>query len=320
MFSFLKGRWTLWVIAMVFAGLAAGGSLLILGSATATKSYWVLEEDVAAGVEITSDMLFEKEGPVDAVPGQALTADEFTSSVWYSKIPLARGTVLQSSVLTDNVDFRDGLPAGFVVTSILVEPQNAVGGRISKGDFIDIAAVSGQDVGSSLAKVVLQKVLVVDVMVSPNDIAETANSRGQDLSEVGSEALYAGKPSMYILAVSPTDFSKLALIRNASLYLALSADQSQPVDTSIRGGDLFLPGSVDPSFTAPGASDNATADSASNTKEQVESFYNEYKAVTGVELSVLNGELLAVDPNGNILRSISLGNGTINLDTGVWSE
>jgi Flp pilus assembly protein CpaB len=305
---------------MVFAGLAAGGSLLILGSATATKSYWVLEEDVAAGVEITSDMLFEKEGPVDAVPGQALTADEFTSSVWYSKIPLARGTVLQSSVLTDNVDFRDGLPAGFVVTSILVEPQNAVGGRISKGDFIDIAAVSGQDVGSSLAKVVLQKVLVVDVMVSPNDIAETANSRGQDLSEVGSEALYAGKPSMYILAVSPTDFSKLALIRNASLYLALSADQSQPVDTSIRGGDLFLPGSVDPSFTAPGASDNATADSASNTKEQVESFYNEYKAVTGVELSVLNGELLAVDPNGNILRSISLGNGTINLDTGVWSE
>jgi Flp pilus assembly protein CpaB len=304
---------------MVFAGLAAGGSLLILGSATATKSYWVLEEDVAAGVEITSDMLFEKEGPVDAVPGQSLTAEEFTNSVWYSKIPLARGTVLQSSVLTDNVDFRDGLPAGFVVTSILVEPQNAVGGRISKGDFIDIAAVSGQDVGSSLAKVVLQKVLVVDVMVSPNDIAETANSRGQDLSEVGSEALYAGKPSMYILAVSPTDFSKLALIRNASLYLALSADQSEPTDTSIRGGDLFLPGSVDPSFSTPGDSEG-TAEGVSNTKEQVESFYNEYKGVTGVELSVLNGELLAVDPDGNILRSVSLGNGSINLDTGVWSE
>jgi Flp pilus assembly protein CpaB len=316
MFSFLKGRWTLWVIAMVFAGLAAGGSLLILGSATATKSYWVLEEDVAAGVEITSDMLFEKEGPVDAVPGQSLTAEEFTSSVWYSKIPLARGTVLQSSVLTDNVDFRDGLPAGFVVTSILVEPQNAVGGRISKGDFIDIAAVSGQDVGSSLAKVVLQKVLVVDVMVSPNDIAETANSRGQELSEVGSEALYAGKPSMYIVAVSPTDFAKLALIRNASLYLALSADQSEPVDTSVRGGDLFLPGSVDPSFSTPGE----IAEGVSNTKEQVESFYKEYKAIAGVELSVLNGELLAVDPNGNILKSVSLGNGSINLDTGVWSE
>lgn len=319
MFSFLKGRWTLWVIAMVFAGLAAGGSLLILGSATATKSYWVLEEDVAAGVEITSDMLFEKEGPVDAVPGQALTAEDFTSAVWYSKIPLARGTVLQSSVLTDNVDFRDGLPAGFVVTSILVEPQNAVGGRISRGDFIDIAAVSGQDVGSSLAKVILQKVLVVDVMVSPNDIAETANSRGQDLSEVGSEALYAGKPSMYIIAVSPIDFAKLALIRNASLYLALSADQSEPVDTSIRGGDLFLPGSVDPSFVSPNASGDPS-NGVSNVKEQVESFYSEYNAIAGVEFSVLDGELLAVDPNGNILRSISLGNGTINLDTGVWSE
>lgn len=314
MFSFLKGRWTLWVIAMVFAALAAGGSLLVLGNSTATKSYWVLEEDVAAGVEITTDMLFEKEGPLDAVPGQAMSAEEFTASVWYSKIPLSRGTVLQSSVVTDNIDFRAGLPAGFVVTSIIVEPENAVGGRISKGNFVDIAAVSGQDVGSSLAKVILQRVLVVDVMVSPNDIAETANQRGEDLSELGSGALYAGKPSMYILAVSPVDFAKLALIRNASLYLALSADQSSPVDTTVRGSDLFLPGETSPSFSEP------TADESSNTKELVESFYNDYKDQEGVELLVIEGDLVAADSEDNIINSVSLGGGNFDLSAGVWSE
>ncbi len=313
MFSFLKGRWTLWVIAMIFAALAAAGSLLILGSATATKSYWVLQEDLAAGVEITTEMLFEKEGPLDAVPGQAMTAEEFTSSVWYSKIPLSRGTVLQSSVVTDNIDFRAGLPAGFVVASIIVEPENAVGGRISKGNFIDIAAVSGQDIGSSLAKVVLQRVLVIDVMVSPNDIAETANQRGEDLSQVGSEALYAGKPSMYILAVSPVDFAKLALIRNASLYLALSPDQSSPVDTTVRGSDLFLPGETEASFTEP-------VQSEVDTKAIVEAFFNEYSTQEGVELVVIDGELVAVDSQNNILNSVSLNGGTFDLGSGVWSE
>lgn len=315
MFSFLKGRWTLWVIAMIFAALAAAGSLLILGSATATKSYWVLQDDVAAGVEITTDMLFEKEGPVDAVPGQAMTAEEFTSTVWYSKIPLSRGTVLQSSVVTDNVDFRADLPEGFVVTSIIVEPENAVGGRISKGNFVDIAAVSGQDVGSSLSKVILQRVLIVDVMVSPDDIAETANERGEDLSEVGSQALYAGKPSMYILAVSPVDFAKLALIRNASLYLALSADQSSPIDTTVRGSDLFLPGETAPSFSEP-----TDPDANTNTKTIVESFYDDYRDQEGIELVVLDGELVAVDAEDNILNSVSLNGGNFDLGSGVWSE
>lgn len=326
MFNFLKGRWTLWIIAMVFAGLAAGGSLLVLGGATETRTYWVLSDDVPAGVEITSDMLFEKEASVEGAPGQAMTAEEFTSSTWYSKIPLARGTVLQKSVLTDNRDFNDDLPAGYVVASILVDPENAAGGRISKGNFIDIAAVSGNDLGSSIAKVVLQRVLVLDVTVSPNDIADVANSQGQDLGEVGSAALYAGKPSMYILAVSPLDFAKLALIKNSSLYLALSADQTSPIDATVKGADLFLPGAVDPSYgsvvgdSEPTVSDEEPANNvAEDTKALVESFYGEYSNDESVILEVLSGALVAVDSDGNVVDSIGLGEGSIDLATGVWT-
>jgi Flp pilus assembly protein CpaB len=325
MFNFLKGRWTLWIIAMVFAGLAAGGSLLVLGGATETRTYWVLNEDVPAGVEITSEMLFKKESSVEGAPGQALTAEEFSSATWYSKIPLSRGTVLQGSVLTDNRDFNDDLPAGYVVTSILVEPQDAAGGRISKGSFIDIAAVSGNDLGSAVAKVVLQRVLVLDVTVSPDDIADVANSSGRDLSELGSAALYAGKPSMYILAVSPLDFAKLALIKDSNLYLALSADQSSPVDTTVRGSDLFLPGAVEPSFGDAPVSNNNGSDNTGNsetevdTKGIVESFYNLYIEDNTFELETVAGSLVVVDSDGNVVDSVSLGGGSIDLVTGVWT-
>ena len=313
MFNFLKGRWTLWIIAMVFAGLAAGGSLLVLGGATETRTYWVISEDIPAGVEITSDMLFEKEASAEGAPGQAMTADEFASATWYSKIPLARGTVLQESVVTDNRDFNDDLPEGYVVASILVEPQNAAGGRISKGSFIDIAAVSGTDLGTSIAKVVLQRVLVLDVTVSPDDIADVANSQGQELSEVGSAALYAGKPSMYILAVSSLDFAKLALIKDSSLYLALSADQTTPIDATVKGSDLFLPGSVSPS-----ASQKPVQESGS-TKTVVESFYNKYLEDESIQLEVVEGVLVALDSDGNVVDSVSLDGGQINLATGIWT-
>lgn len=330
MFNFLKGRWTLWIIAMVFAGLAAGGSLLVLGGATETRTYWVLNEDVPAGVEITSDMLFEKEASVEGAPGQAMTAEEFTSSTWYSKIPLARGTVLQDSVLTDNRDFNDDLPAGYVVTSILVDPEDAAGGRISKGNFVDIAAVSGNDLGTSIAKVVLQRVLVLDVTVSPNDIADVANSQGQDLSEVGSAALYAGTPSMYILAVSPIDFAKLALIKDSNLYLALSADQTSPIDATVKGSDLFLPGEVFPSYGSADSGSPAddtiqeetgdTVVSDEEVKLTAEAFYQQYIGDEGLTLEILIGSLVALDSDGNVVDSVDLGNGTIDLETGIWNS
>lgn len=321
MFSFLKGRWTLWIIAMIFAGLAAGGSLLVLGNSTATKSYWVLEEDIAAGVQITQEMLFEKVAPVSAAPGQSITAEDLANNTWYSKIPLARGTVMQPSVLTDKIDFIDQVPAGFVITSILVEPENAAAGQITKGDYIDIAATSGNDVNTSIAKVILQRVLVLDVTVSPNDIAETANSRGEEITELDSSAIYAGKPSMYLLAVSSADFAKLAIIRDANLYLALSAKQSALGDTSVRGGDLFLPGVVVPSSGGAVSESNSTTGlDADSTKQAVEAFYQKYDSQAGISFALLNEELTVEDENGLILDRIGLNGGVFNIETGVWSE
>jgi Flp pilus assembly protein CpaB len=320
MFSFLKGRWTLWIIAMIFAGLAAGGSLLVLGNSTETKSYWVLEEDVAAGVQITQDMLFEKVSPVSAAPGQAITAEELANTTWYSKIPLVRGTVMQPSVLTDKVDFIDQAPEGFVIVSILVEPQNAAAGKIIRGDYIDIAAISGNDVSTSLAKVILERVLVLDVTVSPSDIAESANSRGEEVNSLDSSALYAGTPSMYLLAVSSTDFAKLAIIRDANLYLALSAKQTASVDTSIRGGDLFLPGAIEPSSGGSNPATDTVGLSAAETKQAVEAFYLEYQTQFGATFSISEGNLIALDANGLILGQISLNNGVFNIDNGEWTE
>jgi hypothetical protein len=280
-----------------------------------------LEEDIASGVEITQDMLFEKVSPISAAPGQTISAEELANQVWYSKIPLARGTVMQSSVLTDKVDFIDQVPAGFVITSILVEPQNAAAGKIIKGDYIDIAATSGNDISTSLSKVILQRVLVLDVTVSPNDIAETANSRGEDINQLDSGAVYAGKPSMYLLAVSSSDFARLALIRDANLYLGLSAKKSTNSDTSIRGGDLFLPGNVVPSTGGDILdSDGEVVTDTGDIKQIVEAFFLEYSVQDGVEVLVINDEALAIDASETVIARISLGGGSLDTSTGQWSK
>lgn len=325
--SILKGRWTLWAMALFFSLLAGFGALTILSSLADRVTYYVVNQDVPAGVAITTDLLAEVEAPADAIAPGTLTLEEITSTTWYSKVPLSYGTVIQASTVTDNKTLTSDLPAGYVLATIMVDPENAVGGRIKKGDYIDVAAVSGTDLANATAKIVMQRVLVVDVAISPADIADAAASNATGNEEVplaNENALYSGTPSMYTLAVSPQDFAKLALIRDANVYLALSAAQTpSALDVQENGASIFLPGGVAPSAPLNWAntakpSTSTTNGSTASDKAAIESWYKENVA-QGYTITIDGQFMSAAGKDKVIVDTIDLKGGTFNQTTGVWT-
>jgi Flp pilus assembly protein CpaB len=322
----LKGRWTLWVLALFFSLVAGLGALTILGSAADRVPYYVVNQSIAAGVEITPDVILEIQAPADSVPPYAMTLEDIQGSQWFSRIALAGGTVLQKSVvMNDTSALTATLPDGFVLASILVAPEDAAGGRITRGNYVDIAALSGTDPESATAKIVMHRVYVYDVTVSPTSIAQAANSASiedpnGESKTASPSALYSGTPSLYTLAVSPADFAKLALIRKASIYLALSAAKGpQGLDVSESAASLFAPGEVLQSTPTNGGNSGSTTGVTATTKAQVETFYTTYATKTGYALNVVDGTLTATDGTGVLVDTISLEGGSIDLATGVWT-
>lgn len=319
--NILKGRWTLWIMALFFSLLAGFGALTILGSAADTTSYYVVNEDVPAGVQITSDMLLPIEVNAAGVPPKPLTRADFEFQPLFSKTPLEAGTVLQKSMVTNQQTLTSDLSEGFVLASILVAPENAVGGRITRGDFIDIAAVSNADVTQATAKVVMQKVQVMDVTVAPEQIAEAANRSGSNLLDEGaaSRALYSGTPSLYLLAVSYQDFVKLALIKDANIYLALSAaGDFSGIDVYESGSNLFIPGSVSPSDVLPPTVGEPGEMTDDQIKVEIERWYNTFLQNIEVEMTVSGGFLQAII-DGEVIDQVDLVGGSFDLLEGVWT-
>ncbi len=318
--NILKGRWTLWIMALFFSLLAGFGALTILGSAADKTSYYVVGEDIPAGVQITTDMLVVIEANADGVPPRPLTRADFEFQPLYSKVPLEAGTVLQKSMVTNQQTLTSDLPAGYVLASILVAPENAVGGRITRGDLIDIAAVSNTDVTQAIAKVVLQRVQVIDVTVAPEDIAEAANRSGSQLLDEASasKALYSGVPSLYLLAVSYQDFVRLALIKDSNIYLALSAaDGSSARDAYENGSNLFIPGSLLPEETDPDGETGIVLTDA-DRKIEIENWYNTYLQDANIAMTVNNGFLQAL-LDGEVVDQINLEGGSFDLLEGIWT-
>lgn len=317
----LKGRWTLWIMALFFSLLAGFGALTILGDAADTTSYYVVGEDVPAGVQITSEMLIPVEVNVDGVPPRPLTRADFEFQPLYSKVPLEAGTVLQKSMVTDQQTLTSDLPEGFVLTSILVSPEDAVGGRITRGDLVDIAAVSGTDVTQAVSKVIMQRVRVVDVSVAPEQIAEAANRGGSEALEesAASKALYSGEPSLYVLAVSYQDFAKLALIKDSNIYLALSSNQEiDALDVYENGASLFTPGGVVPSDEPVVENQDPETFTPDQTKASVESWYNTFLLDERVQIVDAGGSLEALI-DGEVIDSVDLQGGTFDLTEGIWT-
>jgi Flp pilus assembly protein CpaB len=319
--AIFKGRWTIWIMALTFALLAGFGTLTLIGSASQRVNYFVVSENVAARTEITAANVVSVSVTADAIPPTALTEEQVASGEYYTKIALSKHTVLTGSVVTKGLDaLGSQLKDGYVMASLLVTPENAAGGRIAAGDYVDIAALSGSDANAT-AKIALHHVLVLDVTVSADTVANnaanasatTGASANSTTAGPSSPALYGGIPQLYTFAVTPDEFTKLALIRDSKVYLALTkASATAPVDASANGSSVFTGGAVQSSTGSTGSSTDSAA-----TKTEVESFFKVNKATS--TMKVVKGALVAYDKAGNVVESIDLAGGTIDLTTGVYT-
>ena len=316
-----KGRWTIWILALFFALLAGFGTLMLVGQAAARVDYYVVTDNVAARTQITTENVTALSAPADSVPPTALTQSEVASGNFYTKIALSAHTALTDSVVTEGLSALSAdIPKGYVLASLLVSPENAAGGSIKRSDYVDIAAVNGTD-SAATAKIVLQHVLVVNVATSADTVANAANTSttagdGTDQTNPGPDnaALYGGIPQMYTFAVTPAEFAQLALLRTASVYLALSsADATDPLDITQSGTELFLPGAVGPSMVT-----STTADTS--VKAKVEAFATKYaKAGNTLKVSNDGSKLVAYSSTGDTVDSISLAGGKYDVATSTYT-
>lgn len=239
--SALGGGKAIWVAAIVLALIAVFGALTILGNAAATQTYYVLGRDIAARTQITPEMLVAKEAKVDQAPPNALDPVAVRTGTVFSQIALKAGDVVSSSNAGPLNRITADVPQDFVAASFNAQPDIAVAGKVRSGDHIDLIATNDDGSAGPVSKVVLQHVLVLDVTVSPNSIAQSANNgqAGNGVANPGpeSEAVRGGIPAVYTVAVSPEDATKLALARNHDLYVVLSGnvpDLNQTAQSDLR--------------------------------------------------------------------------------------
>lgn len=260
--SLFSGANAIWIAAIGCALVTALIMLSILGKATARTTYYTLGVNVPARTQITPEMLKPVTSTVDGAPAVALTPAHVRSKPVFAKVPLQVGDIISTSTVGPLERIDSGLPKNFVATSFSVTPENAVAGKVRKGDYIDLIAVVGDEATAAAAKVVLHHVLVLDVTVSPQTISDAANSgqEGDDLNPgPESNAVRGGIPSLYTVAVSSVDATKIALVRDKKLLISLSAnDAGSDLDASSTLGDVFTGGAVSNS----GAGTEAAANKA----------------------------------------------------------
>lgn len=251
----LGGGKTYFVAAGVASVMAMGGVLGILGTATQTQTYYVLGQDVPARAQITEAMLLPLETKIGAAPGYALNPAYVRDNPVFSKVPLKAGEVVTTSTAGPLERITADIPATFVAASFQVSPENAVAGKVRKGDYIDLIAVGDGD--NALARIALQHVLVLDVAVSPQTISDSANAgqAGADLDPgPESNAVRGGIPQMYTVALSPKDATKLAIIRTSAIMVVLSPNTVQAsVDVSSGRADVYNAPATDSGAGTSGA-------------------------------------------------------------------
>lgn len=245
-FAFFGPGKAVWFIAIGLAVAAMFGVLTLLGSLTAQTTYYVLGQPVAARALITPDLLVPVTVSDGGQPGNAYDPIYLRDNQVFAKIALQRGDVVSPSNSGPATRLTENLPDNFVAASFTVSADNAVGGKVRPGDFIDvIAQVDGTgDDGARTAKIVLSRVYVLDVSVAAEALAAgTDPAVGED--EEGAVPVNQGVPALYTVAVSPEDAVTIAQIRDKTPFVTLSSKAAQgEVDVERNLADIFGSGAV----------------------------------------------------------------------------
>lgn len=235
-----EGRKVWFAFAAVTALLVAVGLFVILSQVTSTTTYYVLNQDTPARTQITENMLTEVVTSTGGQPPNALGLADVLATPTYALYELNAGDILTSSNTGPLTPINEGIPENFVVATFTAPASYAAGGKIARGDYIDLIAVDNES-----ATYFLQHVLVLDATIDLDSVAASnrTNSDGSVTPAADSPSVRAGIPTLYTVGLSQEDAAKLALAMQGTIYVVLSADQSSDgvvtdVDITVDLGSL----------------------------------------------------------------------------------
>lgn len=220
-------------LALGVALAIAGMVFYILSQVVSTTSYYVLNQNVAARSQIQPEMLTEVVTSDGGQPRNALDLAVVQTSPTYAKFALNAGDIITDSNTGEKSPLTAGVPDDYTVMSFTASPQNAVAGKLSAGDYIDVIS---KDESSGVAKVVLRHVLITDAMTDPSAAADQGSTAGAEAegdaaapgANVSAEdSLRGGIPTLYTVALAPSDAVKLEVIRNLPISVVISPNENE---------------------------------------------------------------------------------------------
>src|SRR3954470_3678635 len=129
------------------------------------------------------------------------------------------------------------VPAGLQEVSVLLEPQRAVGGRLSAGDTVGVVVSQTDKDGVAATHAVLHKVLVTQVQGAPAPVDPAAK---EDPATASSGTAAPSASLMVTLAVSAAQAEAVVFgVEHGTLWLSLEPDGAQT-----GGTDVITPGNI----------------------------------------------------------------------------
>lgn len=232
----LKGN--IWFIgAVVGALLVSLGMFFITNQLNSTSTYYVLNQNVPAGTQITPAMLQEVVVTSGGQPRNALTIGDVNAEPAITKFSLNAGDIVTISNTGPLTDLNADIPANFVVASFTAPAERSVAGQLERGNYIDIIAVN-----SGVSTYVLRHVLILDAAAGAASAGNTQEQAPADSGGSGgiggiggttpsADTTAGGVPTLYTVALSPDDAAVLALVQELNLLVVLSpaAYEDSPV-------------------------------------------------------------------------------------------
>lgn len=248
-------------IAAGAALVAAGGAYAVVSSAQPdTVQVYSLTQPLAANQLVTSSDIQVREVTPDGELDVYITEEDLNNQLWFAQVGLPAGTPLTTTVVGTETKTQIDLPENTVIASFEADPASAVAGKVQAGSYINITAVGDDENGDEVARVILNRIYVLDVTTDVSSVSSTGSQNVDDSEQPGpnNPAIYGGIPSLYTVAVTNEQAAKLALARNADLYITLTKkDAVGELDVSVSESEVFSGGPV-PATTLESVTEEAT--------------------------------------------------------------
>jgi Flp pilus assembly protein CpaB len=262
------GRKTGLVVAGIAGVLALGGTATFLyGLQSDVATMLVTSGALAANQQILTENVNAVEVDAASVPADALTMTDIASGRYFAKVDLTAGTPIIPATVDTETRTRVDLPEGVVVASFAADPASAVAGNVRAGDYIDVIAVGSNGDGNEVARVILHRILVLDVTANVNTVSQGGgNVDSNDLAGPNNPKVYGGIPSLYTVAVTPEQAAVMAIARSKSLYIVLTTAQApDSLDVQVDATEVFGSGSVKANVITPEPTTDGLIDTVTPT-------------------------------------------------------